>query len=230
MPVLTTGSTTDPAWVETEAPAQGVDLFVGGTDSLVATDNTGFKYRLLTIPAGMKAGTYMVFFEGADYGGISDNNYKTSSTATITFQIGTVTEEKKVAGDGCLNCHGDTRMHLEGRHAHNVPFDTDSCLACHDQSGNYGIPIANRVHAVHSANTFGDLYTINPARGTRDWEHITYPQNVERCVTCHNSTNTSFKTNPIGLACAGCHVEEDNLLLDHMRQNGGIHVGPFVIP
>lgn len=231
VPVLTTNSTTDPAWNDNTVPTQSHSLFVGGTDPLVATDNTGFKYQLMTIPAGMAPGTYMMHFEGADFGGIADNNYVTSSTATITFQIGTATPSLKVAGDSCLDCHGNTRMHLQGSHAHNVPFDTDSCLACHDQSENRGDPLSNRAHAIHSANNDGDLTNITAPNPSRDWSEVTYPQVLRndetgelssgvRCLACHNSGNTAYKTNPYTTPCAGCHVREGNGVLDHMRQNG----------
>ncbi|MGZ8440477.1 MAG: hypothetical protein ACXWXD_06815, partial [Candidatus Deferrimicrobiaceae bacterium] len=233
IPVLATNTITDPAHTfndNTTFATQGHSLFVGGTDLRVATDNTGFKYQLFTIPSGMTAGTYMIHFEGADYGGVTDNNYRTSSTATITIQIGTATPSLKVAGDSCLDCHGATRMHLQGSHAHNVPFDTDDCLACHDQSTNHGDPLSNRAHAIHSSNPEGDLVQI--LGGSReDWALVTYPQVLRddetgelspgvRCLTCHNSGNTAYKTNPYTTPCSGCHVREGNGVLDHMRQNG----------
>ena len=95
-----------------------------------------------------------------------------------------------MAGDACIDCHGTgTAPFHDERHA--VVFDTDQCLACHDQSGNTAIPIADRVHAVHSANSAGDLYNIEGGT-SRDWSDITYPQNIAtltspRCVGCHNS-------------------------------------------
>jgi OmcA/MtrC family decaheme c-type cytochrome len=230
VPVLATNTVTaNPSYNGTDnVPTQGHSLLVGGTDPLVKTDDNGFKYQLLAIPAGMKAGTYMVHFDGADYGGPSASNYRTSSTATITFKIGQATDSLKVAGDGCLDCHAANRMHLTGNHAHNVPFNTDDCLACHDQSSNHGDPIANRVHAIHSANTDGDIYNFeNP--GARDWSKVTYPQNslnpstgtAARCTTCHTSGNKTFQTNPFEMPCAGCHVMEGNGVIDHMLQNGG---------
>jgi OmcA/MtrC family decaheme c-type cytochrome len=233
VPVLTTNSTTDPAWKGNTTyqdntatrPTQSHSLFVGGTDPLVETDSTGFKYQLLTIPAGMTAGTYLIHFDGGDYGAKSATDYKTSSNKTITFRIGTATDTEKVAGDGCVNCHGATRMHAgDGSHGlpHDVPFNTDDCLACHDQSGNTAIPIANRVHAIHDANPYGDLYNVfrKSINSSRDWSDITYPQDTERCITCHTSKNTTFQTNPFTMPCAGCHVEAGTVTLDHMRQNG----------
>ena len=227
VPVLATGTITDPAFDSAaDTPTQGHALFAGGDDPRVTTDASGFGYRLLPIPADMKPGTYMVRFEGADYGGISDTDYVTSSTQLINFQVGTDMVEEKVAGSDCINCHGDTRMHLTGEHAHNVPFDTDYCLACHDQSGNFAVPIANRVHAVHSANPGGDIYVFS--RGgdpsSRDWSVVTYPQDISTCVTCHDSGDTTYKTLPYEMPCSGCHagnLDPDGLVLTHMRNEGG---------
>lgn len=227
VPVLTTGSTTDPNFdPETDTARQAHDLWlanvegVSNADPLVMSDSSGYVYQLLAIPDDLEPGTYMARFEGAGYGGISSTDYVTSSSAVITFQVGTADVEDKVAGDGCLKCHGDTIMHLEGSHAHHAAFDTDGCLGCHDQSDNYAVPIANRVHAVHSANGDGDLYTIEE-RGYRDWSWVTYPSDIGKCVVCHTSGDDSYQTNPFEMPCSGCHVVEGNEVIDHMRQMGG---------
>jgi hypothetical protein len=226
VPVLTTGSTTDPNFdPETDTAKQSHDLWlanvegVTNADPLVMSDTSGYIYQLLAIPDDLESGTYMARFEGAGYGGISSTDYVTSSSAVIIFQVGTADVEDKVAGDGCLKCHGDTIMHLEGSHAHHAAFDTDACLGCHDQSDNYAIPIANRVHAVHSANSDGDIYTIEG--GYRDWSWVTYPSDIGKCVVCHTSGDDSYQTNPFEMPCSGCHVVEGNEVIDHMRQMGG---------
>jgi OmcA/MtrC family decaheme c-type cytochrome len=153
-----------------------------------------------------------------DYSRVDAGDYVIESTAFTTIQIGTATASKKVAGDACTDCHGteNFRPHNE---RHSVVFDTDECLSCHDLSGNYAIYIGNRVHAIHSANTDGDWYNVNG--GHRDWEEVTYPQTVENCSTCHNSGNMSYYTNPTMMACAGCHVEEGNGVVEHVKGNEG---------
>lgn len=227
VPVLATNTVTDPNFDSaTDTPTQGHSLFVGGTDPLVTTDATGFGYQLLAIPAGMTSGTYMVRVRFGDYGYISSSDYHIESTAFTTIQIGTATVQDKVAGDdSCIACHGTrTAPFHDARHV--VAFDTDQCLSCHDQSGNHAIPIANRVHAVHSANSSGDLYYIE-GEGTRDWSDITYPQNIQmldgdpRCVGCHpvSSSSGTYLTNPFMMPCVGCHTADGDL--SHMRQNGG---------
>jgi OmcA/MtrC family decaheme c-type cytochrome len=215
VPVLTTCSATDDNFINKVAatcganattPTQGHNLFVGSTvnsvaDAQVKTDATGFKYQLMDDIDKLPPGTYMVRVEAADYGGVSNDDYVTSSSALITFQVGTADEEPKVSGNGCLNCHGDTIMHLEGSHAHHAPFDTDYCLACHDYSGNHGDYIGNRVHAVHHETFSGD------AIEGRVWTEVSFPQEANNCSICHTNSAAVVpvwrSTEP--LACGGCH-------------------------
>lgn len=191
----------------------GASLLTPSEDAQVLTDSDGFKYQLAPIPADMEAGTYMVHFEGGDYGPVSDTDYQTHSTAVVTFQVGTATEEPKVSGD-CTVCHGDTRIHVEGAHPHNSEYNTDECLACHNYSGGYATPLLRRVHAVHSASELG-------ADGhDRTWESITYPQAVNHCQSCHSSDKDTYQTYQSTLVCVGCHGDEDGTI-PHMIQNGG---------
>lgn len=206
VPVLTTNSTTDPSLEG--SPTQGHSmLLTGGTneDPQVMTDAQGFKYELTDSIAGLAPGTYMVRFEGGDYGA-GNESYNTSSTAVINFQVGTANEEPKIAGDACLTCHGDTVMHLEGAHPHNQAFNTDGCLSCHDTSGNYGTYIGVRVHAVHSASTTGDGHD-------REWSEITFPQDPSNCTICHTNYEDRDPTvwqTIVPAACAGCHGGDVN--------------------
>jgi hypothetical protein len=211
-PVLTVGSTTDPACGDPcSRPRQGHPLFVG-SDAQVETDATAFRYRLMDNIGDLEPGTYVVRFEGGDYGAISDTDYQTASTALITFQVGQSDEEPKLSGSACVDCHGDTRMHLEGAHPHNSAFDTDSCLGCHDGTANYGNYIGNRVHAVHSASLTGDLGPAAPDPEDGGWTHVTFPQDPNNCTVCHTNPEADppvWETvRPV--ACAGCHGSDPN--------------------
>jgi OmcA/MtrC family decaheme c-type cytochrome len=249
VPVLTTNSTTD------GGAQQGHSLFLadeGGTptaDARVVTDATGYKYQLQDV-AGLEPGTYMVRFEGEDYGtpgAGSTPEYWTASSNLITFQVGTADEQHKVSGDACTNCHGDTIMHLEGAHPHHAPFDTDYCLACHDLSDNYGDYIGNRVHAVHKASITGDLHA---SVGSRDWSEVTYPQAPNNCANCHTDPNaeTPVWRDPNEIACGGCHgadpdanpviypdAEQDQVYMEaaaanHMKAMGGTFIAGTTNP
>lgn len=224
VPVLTTDSTTD------GGNSQGHSLFTGGADAQVVSDAAGFKYELLDQIDQLEPGTYMVRFEGGDYGAVSGTDYVTTSTAVINFQVGTATEEPKVAGDACTNCHGDTRMHLTGSYAHNQAFDTDGCLGCHDTSEvNYGNYIGNRVHAVHSGSETGDL---GPHAGY-DWSHVAFPQDINNCTICHtNEVDTPVWRTTSPVACAGCHGADPNadnldeaVAASHMISMGAVTQG-----
>jgi hypothetical protein len=94
-------------------------------------------------------------------------------------------------------------MHLTGSHAHNQPFDTDGCLACHDYSGNYGDYIGNRVHAVHHETFSGDAFT----HGNRVWTDISFPQQANNCSICHTNSEALVPVwrTTVPLACGGCH-------------------------
>lgn len=231
VPVLTTGSTTDPVFIDalaldpTETPSQSHSMFttrygtdklpntaddVANSDANVLTDATGFKYQLQAIPADLAPGTYMVqvAIGHSDSRITGGRDYKIDGWALATIQIGTPTDEAKVAGE-CTTCHTQEDW---GTMYHRSYFGTDGCLACHDQSGNHADPISNRVHAIHAASVTGDLLGY-------DWSAITFPQETMSCEACHNSGNTSYKTNMYTVTCLGCHSEATGAVEVHMNSN-----------
>jgi OmcA/MtrC family decaheme c-type cytochrome len=229
VPVLTPGSTTDPSYMDPlvtppgTPPDQGRVMLASAaaTDANVLTDADGFKYQLMEITADMAAGTYMVQ-TNIDYSVTGDRTtdgrhigprlYPLDGWQLETFQVGTATDEPKVAGE-CTGCHDQRNF---STFAHRSYFGTDGCLACHDQSGNHADPLTNRVHAVHAASVTGDL-------ANRDWSEITFPRNLNAsCAACHNSGNNSHRENPNGswgFACLGCHADTVGAR-DHMVQMG----------
>jgi len=241
LPVLTPGSTTDPAYVapvipgEGTPPEQGVSMLASAAadDANVMTDASGFKYQLMEVTADMADGTYMVQ-TNIDFSAIGDRTtdgrhigpryYPLDGWELLTFQVGTATEEAKQAGE-CTGCHQQKNF---STYAHRSYFGTDGCLACHDQSGNHADPLTNRVHAVHAADTPGDLTNVPGEPPSRNWDEITFPRNLNAsCAACHNSGNDSYRKNPEGswgFACIGCHAETEGARY-HMEQNGS----PFPI-
>ena len=200
--------------------SQALSLFGTG-------DATGFHYAV-TVPAGTASGTYMARARIADYSynrsvpaPAGQDAYHIESFDLKAFQIGSATVQKKIDGDAagesvCSICHGVTTMHSED---HAAPFNSDHCVACHDLSGGHADPIANRVHAVHDANTEGDL------TAGRNWDEITYPSNIKRCNVCHNSGNTAYKTNLYAIPCWGCHADATGEPQAHMLSMGGVVSG-----
>jgi len=216
------------------APPQTKNFFVSTTDTNVATDNTGFKYKV-TIPAGVKPGNYGVRVRFADYGRVGTGNSKVESIGFTLVRVGdNTTVDAKVAGDICVNCHGAPPITFEGHNErHVVVWDTDQCNSCHDYSGNHAAVLSNRVHAVHSANTLGDMLNTRSMQTTSggfnaatidvDWSDIAYPQSISNCATCHASGNTSYRSVVHEVSCLGCHG--DNIYTggasNHMLQSGG---------
>jgi hypothetical protein len=233
VPVLTPGSTTDPAFdPETMTADQGRSMLISAAadDPRVKTDaDLGFKYELFAIPEDLAPGTYMVMAYATDFSqcsGVYRGNTCIDGWALTTFQVGTADDELRVAGPlgandatpGCASCHDQADW---GTFYHRSYFGTDGCLACHDQSGNFGVPIANRVHAVHSASEFGDLRATEDDN-ERDWSFITFPRNTGSCDACHTSGNQSFingEPAAWGVPCIGCHGDNTGAK-DHMIQNG----------
>lgn len=216
-----------PGWDNTP-PTQSLNL-ITSTFSGINRTATGWEVTFDAPPPSIPDGTYMISAECGDYGYVLDTDQKPNSAGLLTIQIG-ASGDLKVSGDGCVNCHGNHRMHASGSHAHNVPFDTDRCLGCHDYSNNYGEPIANRVHAIHNANSQGELHNydsnnvlVSPL--SRDWSHIEYPQSIENCDACHTTASTVWKEDASSSAwCMGCHYGDNrvgtNDPIDHMRSQG----------
>ena len=195
-------------------PSQSHNMFVNSGDPQVRSDDSGFKYQLFAIPADLAPGTYMAmaYVTHPTSSGWYRGSTGIDGWTLMNFQVGTATEDMKVAGDGCMSCHLQENW---GGLFHRSYFGTDGCIGCHDQSGNHADPLANRVHAIHSASMSGDLLGY-------DWEEVTYPQDITNCVTCHNSGNDSYITEPTGwwgTACLGCHADTDGLI-DHTIQMG----------
>lgn len=225
LPVLTPGSTTDQAYIDAVAldptvlPTQSHSMLAtaAATDANVLTDATGFKYQLQAIPADLAPGTYMVqvAIGHASSRVAGSRNYKIDGWQLVTFQVGTVTEEPKVAGDGCQSCHTQEDW---GTMYHRSYFGTDGCIACHDKSGNHADFLSNRVHAVHAATVAGDLLDA-------DWSAITFPQDITTCTACHTAGD-QYRTEPTiwSAACIGCHGDTP-LVEDHMIQNGATVFG-----
>jgi hypothetical protein len=185
-------------------------------DPSVTRSNPNITYQLGDV-AGLPAGTYSLYaWSQPGTGKIAGLTKK--GIGFVNFQVGTATEEKKVATN-CTNCHGDTIMHISN---HPAWFDTDYCKSCHDYghdhtgegwinqggtsmngwSGFGAAPIARRVHGVH----FGHYveHTNEIYSGTDEFGEVIFPQDVRNCTKCHAETDT-WTEKPSRVACLACH-------------------------
>jgi hypothetical protein len=224
VPILTPGSTTDPAFdPATDTADQGRSMLIddAADDAQILTDAAGFKYELQAIPDDLAAGTYMVMAyvttDVADCSAVYRGSVCIDGWVYTTFQVGTATEEPKVSGD-CSGCHDPQDW---TSFYHRSYFGTDGCIACHDQSGNNANYLSNRVHAVHAACPDCDL--ANDPEDPMHWDEVTFPRNAYACEACHDSGNTSYLADPVpvvwGAPCIGCHGAVSGAR-SHMIQNG----------
>lgn len=243
---MTAGTTMEPYVVMGNVSIPANDLRprsdpMNFTDPLVIRSADKVTYQLDDVK-GLKPGTYMVYAYVIPNGvlaGTADKpgpagqpnaaakalNVSRTAIGFTTFQVGTETQEKKVATN-CSSCHSDTIWHLDEGPIHPEPFDADYCKACHDYQrwsgtgdlfprtgGNstsgwagYGAkPISARVHIVH----FG-RYVEHPEYGyagnPNAFAEIIFPQDVRNCTKCHTAeTSGTWKTDASRLACTSCH-------------------------
>ncbi len=192
------------------------------SDPMVTRTTANITYQLDDV-AGLAPGTYNVYVYQLPKAGKVAGLANPTGIGHYMFQVGTKTEEKKVATN-CKDCHGDTIWHFAEGPIHAEPFDTDYCNACHDYShpstgdmfknqggtslngwsGFGAMPIVRRVHGVHRG-----AYLDHPeeiyANATKDtFGHIIFPQDIRNCTKCHAEKDT-WKQNPSRMACLACH-------------------------
>lgn len=172
-------------------------------DRRVTRTADAVHYQLDAI-GDLTPGTYTVYVEVGP-------QQAPNATAYLNFQVGTANVEPQVAA-GCLDCHGDTRIHASSRA---VPMIADVCKVCHDDkhqlagrtawtSGQHGFgtsPLSRRIHGVHFGN-----YLERPDLNTRGIEKIIFPQDVRNCTKCHDDPRSlTWTQKPSRLACLSCH-------------------------
>lgn len=224
----TPGTTVEPFVVIATATTPGNDLRprsepLNYTDPLVTRTADKITYPLDDVGT-LEPGTYMIYTYVLPVAGKVPNYDLKTGIGFMTFQVGTETQDKKVATN-CKNCHGDTIWHLDEGPIHAEPFDTDYCLACHDYNrsgtgdlfsrvgGNstsgwagFGAkPIGPRVHGVHRGAYLNHpewVYAGNP----NVFNEVIFPQDIRNCTKCHSAETTgTWKTEPSRLACTSCH-------------------------
>ncbi len=202
-----------------------VDPALDYIDPDVTRTAGNITYTLRGRFADLLPGTYCVYTYFIPKAGQIKGFSNPVALALKTFQVGTATEEAKVATN-CTDCHGDSIMHLYEANIHPGPFDTDYCRACHDYahhgagdgfvnqggtstngwSGFGAVPISRRVHGVH----FGKyLEHSNEIYANADYfKDVIFPQDIRNCTKCH-ADNPKWKQEPSRVACLACHDGDD---------------------
>lgn len=223
----TSGTVMEPYVVAAQASIASNDLRPRTAPGVYSDPNVSrlpgsIIYQLYEVGT-LKPGTYMAYAYVLPAAGKVEGFTQTSAFGFVTFQVGTTTEDKKVATN-CQTCHGETIWHLTEGPVHPQPFDTDYCLACHDYGksgtgegyartgGNstsgwagYGSkPLSTRVHGLHFGaylNRPEDVYAGNPSAFT----DIIFAQDIRNCTKCHDADTTGTWKLAQKLACTGCH-------------------------
>ncbi len=188
----------------------------GADDPRFQWSTGSVKYQLDDV-GSVPPGTYVVFVEAGSFAATP------MSWAVKTFQVGTATEESKIATN-CVDCHEDERMHAS---FFAVSFDPDICGSCHDNrrqvvdrlasdpadgwgafaaSGrsNFGFgaaPLSRRVHGVHRGKYLAEPREVH---GSIDYSEVVFPQDIRNCGKCH-SDSSSWMQKPSRLICLSCH-------------------------
>lgn len=255
---MTAGTTMEPYVVMGNVSIPANDLRprsdpLNFTDPLVIRSADKVTYQLDDVK-GLKPGTYMIYSYVIPNGVLAGTvakpgptgqpnaaaktlNVSRTAIGFMTFQVGTETQEQKVA-TGCADCHADTIWHLDEGPIHPEPFDADYCKACHDYQrwsgtgdlfprtggsstsgwAGYGAkPTSARVHNIH----FGK-YMEHPEYGYAGnptaFAEIIFPQDVRNCVKCHDPKGSpAWKENPSRLACLACH--DTDKAITHAKLN-----------
>ncbi len=227
------GVTMEPYVKAGTASTQAVDLraltlvnpALDYVDPDVTRNADNITYTLRGKFADLTPGTYCVYTYFLPKAGKIKGFNNAVAFALKTFQVGTATEEPKVATN-CTDCHGDSIMHLYESHIHPGLFDTDYCKACHDYahygtgdafvnqggtstngwSGFGAVPIARRVHGVHYGKY---LEHSSEIYANEDYfKDVIFPQDIRNCTKCH-ADNPKWKEEPGRVACLACHDSDE---------------------
>lgn len=202
-------------------------------DPDVTRNTENITYTLRGKFGDLTPGTYFVYVfcvperNSADNTSKVANFTKNAGLGFMTFQVGTETEDKKIATN-CADCHGDSVMHLYENNIHPAQFNPDYCKACHDYghyntgdafvnqggtstngwSGYGAVPISRRTHGVHRGKYLEHSEEIYA--NADYFKDVIFPEDIRNCTKCHtSSTSGTWKTEPSRVACLACHDNDE---------------------
>jgi len=225
--VMTAGVTMEPYVIPARASYPTNDLRklsdpLDYSDPNVTRSTADITYQLDDV-AGLAPGTYSAYVWVQPVAGKMANVTR-PAIGFLTFQIGTETEQLRVAGN-CDSCHAKTIFHLDAGPQHPAPFDPEYCKACHDYkryetgdsfvqlggtslngwSGYGAVPISRRIHGVHFGRYLDypeQIYAGNPDV----FREAIFPEDVRNCTKCPDPKGSAaWKEKPSRLACMACH-------------------------
>jgi len=221
------------------------------------TQTSPITNQSATQAAADTGGTYQQTGEGTytyTFGRVLPNTYDQTTTHTVAlygqrnlaeFDLGTqvsnavyswvpdgsqVTVVRDVVRTETCNtkCHDPLALHGGSRREIKV------CVTCHtpqttDPDTGNTLDFKVMVMKIHAASVLKNPYVIIGNRqSVNDFSDITFPQDINNCVTCHDGTASqamTWMTKPSRAACGACH---DNVNFATGENHAGGRVGPQV--
>ena len=164
-----------------------------------------YRYRFgTTLPAGFDQTktTTLGIYGSRNLTTILGKNYYKNLLSDFRPDGGAVTAKwDAVATATCNNCHDPLALHGGSRR------EVKLCVLCHNKTqsvdpdtGN-NVQMANMTHKIHNGPNLENGYTIvGNQQAVHDYSHITYPQDVRNCTTCHVASSPEghiWYTNPV---------------------------------
>jgi OmcA/MtrC family decaheme c-type cytochrome len=182
-----------------------------GTWTTIALGHYTYKFRT-ALPAGFDQTktTTLGIYGSRNLAAIIEKTYYDNVLYDFRPDGAAVTDTwDAFATATCNNCHDPLALHGGSRQ------EVKLCVLCHNQTqsvdpdtGN-NVQMANMTHKIHFGPNLENGYTIiGFGQAVHDYSHITYPQDVRNCDTCHKDAAAEgyiWYTNPSRQACGSCH-------------------------
>lgn len=134
-----------------------------------------------------------------------------------------------VRTDACNGCHGPLKAHEGARR------DVEGCITCHsdgtiDPDTGNTLDFTVMVHKIHRGKHLPSVENGTPyeiigyMQGVHDYSTVGYPQELQRCDTCHTgSQGNIWQEKPTRKSCGSCH--DGTSFVDPPPMGQTLHVG-----
>jgi OmcA/MtrC family decaheme c-type cytochrome len=180
----------------------------GGTYEVVDRADGVYRYAFVT-PIALRAGrSHRVGVTAAR--AVDGRTVRADSVLDFRPGGGTQMVRELVSDAQCTSCHGELEGH-GGRYT-----QTAMCTMCHtgqstDPDSGNTLDFRVMVHRIHRGAELpsvaaGTPYQIIGFGGAHDYSTVHYPQDIERCESCHGGAQADlWKTRVSVDACTSCH-------------------------